>query len=91
MNAVKLWRVDVYINEHEEVGRTHAEARLRTGDGTELRGVGDARRNPHDLDVPEIGDELAAGRALADLARKLREAAAGDIEGITHEPVHLDR
>jgi uncharacterized protein DUF1876 len=90
MNAVKQWRVDIYINEHEEEGRTNAEARLHTGAKTELRGTGEARRNPHDLEVPEIGDELAAARALADLSRKLRDAAGDDIEGITHEPARLD-
>jgi hypothetical protein len=91
MSAVKQWSVDIYISEHENERRTHAEARLHTGEATDLRGTGEAMRNPHDLDVPEIGDELAAARALADLSRRLREAAAGDIEGVTHEPAHLDR
>jgi uncharacterized protein DUF1876 len=39
--------------------------------------------------VPEIGDELAVSRALADLAHQLLDAAAGDIEAITHRPAHL--
>jgi hypothetical protein len=91
MSAAKLWNVDIYISEHEDEGRTHAEARLHTRDKTDVRGTGEAKRNPHDLDVPEIGDELAAARALADLSRKLREAAASDIEGTTHESAHLDR
>jgi hypothetical protein len=89
MAATKRWTVDIYIDEHEEQRRTRAEARLHTDQGTEVRGIGSAHRNPSDREVPEIGDELAASRALADLARTLREAAAGDIEQVTHEPVRL--
>ena len=53
---------------------------LRTDAGTELRHEGVARRNPHDRDIPEIGDELAAARALSDLAHHLLDVAGGDIE-----------
>lgn len=91
MSTVKRWSVDVYISENQVEGRTHAEARLHTRDKTALRGTGEARRNPSDIDVPEIGDELAVARALADLSGKLREAAACDIADITREPVRLDR
>jgi hypothetical protein len=89
MTAVKTWTVDVQISEHEDERRTFAEARLRTGEATELRGTGTAYRNPEDNDVPEIGDELAAARALSDLATKLRETAADDIGQVTHEKVWL--
>jgi hypothetical protein len=34
------------------------------------------------MDVPEIGDELAAGRALHDLGRHLVDVAERDIEGM---------
>ena len=44
-------------------------------------GHGVAHCNPVDTDVPEIGDELAAGRAMYDLAQQLVEAAERDIEG----------
>jgi hypothetical protein len=44
--------------------------------------------NPRDVDVAEIGDELAAARALAILAEKLRLAAAGDIESFATEASH---
>lgn len=53
-------------------------------------GVGLARLNPADRGVPEIGDELAMARALPDLGHQLLKAAAGDIEHITHQPVHLN-
>lgn len=83
MTAVKSWSVDIYIWENE--GRTHAEARLRPTGVVTLTGEGTARLNPADRDVPEIGDELAAARALSDLAHRLLHAAAEDIEAITHE------
>ena len=49
-----------------------------------------ARLNPHDPDVPEIGDELAAARALSDLAHVLLEAAADDLSGVLLKPVRLE-
>jgi hypothetical protein len=88
MADVKRWTVDVYINEHSDDRRTYAEARLRTGDATHLRGIGTAWRSPHDPEVPEIGDELAAARALADLAEKLRVAAAADVEELDEKASH---
>ena len=84
----KHWQVDVILDEDDD-GRTRATARLHTSDRTHLSGTGTARRNPADRDVPEIGDELAASRALSDLAHNLLECAAGDIEEITHAPVRL--
>ena len=89
MGATKQWIVEIHIEEHDEQRRTQAEARLRKDAQTDLRGVGTAQRNPHDQEVPAIGDELAVARALGDLARRLRETAAGDIERVTHEPAHL--
>jgi hypothetical protein len=56
---------------------------------TRLVGVGPARLNPVDRDVPDIGDELAVARALSELAHALLEVADGDIEQVTHEPAHL--
>lgn len=89
MGTTKRWTVEIYIDEHEDQRLTRAEARLRTSDQTDLRGVGLAHRNPHDREVPEIGDELAAARALGELARELREAAAADIESMTHQPARF--
>lgn len=83
----KSWSVQIDLGEHE--GRTRAIARLHTGDRTSLTGTGSARLNPADPDVPEIGDELAAARALSQLAHALLEAAADDISGVLHESVDL--
>lgn len=87
MSTTKNWHVDIYIGERE--GQTHAEARLRPSEEATLTGTGTARLNPTDRDVPEIGDELAAARALSDLAHRLLHSAAEDIEAITHERAHL--
>lgn len=89
MPVAKRWTVDIHLSEHpeDEVVHTDAEARLHTQDATDLRGRGEARRHPKDADVPEIGDELAAARALSDLAHRLLHAAADDIEGVIHQPV----
>ncbi|HSJ46072.1 MAG TPA: DUF1876 domain-containing protein [Euzebyales bacterium] len=89
MQIAKQWSVDIYLTELSDAAgvRTHAEARLHTQDATDLRGRGDARKHPADRDVPEIGDELAAARALSDLAHQLLHAAAEDIEGVTGTPV----
>jgi len=84
----KRWTVDIFIDERDST--THAEARLHTNDATRLSGYGKARRNPRDVEVPEIGDELAVARALSELAHMLLQAAAEDIEQITHQPASLD-
>jgi hypothetical protein len=85
----KTWNVAIYIAESD--GRTHAEARLIPSSEVTLTGAGEASLNPVEQDVPEIGDELAVARALRDLAHKLLDAAADDLEGVTHEHVHLTR
>ena len=89
MTHTKRWDLQIFIDEHDD-GSTRAEARLRTDADTSLVGVGFARQNPHDTAVPEIGDELAVARALANLGRRLLQATAEDIENVTHETVHLD-
>ena len=84
MNEAKRWTVDIDIDEHD--GRTRAVARLHTRDTESLVGVGLARLDPADRDVPEIGDELAAARALSELAHRLLSAAADDIGSVTRVP-----
>lgn len=79
----KNWTVDVSIDEHK--GLTRAKARLRVRE-KEAVGTGTSRLDPYDRDVAEIGDELAVGRALSDLARRLLAVAAQDIESVTLAP-----
>src|SRR4028119_1418 len=61
VDDVKQWTVTIDIDEHE--GHTRAVARLHDRDSERLTGVGLARLDPADRDVPEIGDEIAAARA----------------------------
>ncbi|CAM5344855.1 putative protein [Streptomyces chartreusis] len=49
---------------------------------TTLIGNGSARCNPTDMNVPEIGDELAPSRAMNDLAQQLLRVAERDIEDV---------
>jgi hypothetical protein len=79
--------VDVFVG--AEDGQTYAEAALRDDIGNELLGTGRARLNPADPDIPEIGDEIAAARALIDLGHRLLDVASADIETVTHEPATL--
>ena len=86
MTTPDSWPVEISLR--EEDGKTQAEARL-TREGGGAIGHGVARRNPDDREVTQIGEEIAAARALSDLAHQLLSDAAGQIEGITHERAHL--
>jgi hypothetical protein len=86
MATVDSWPVEISLRERD--GETRAEARL-TRDRVGMIGHGLARRNPGDQEVTQIGEEIAAARALSDLAHQLLSDAAGQIEGITHERAHL--
>lgn len=86
MEHIEEWKLQLFLDEHD--GQTRATVRLHTRD-TMLVGTGTAHRNPRDVDIPEIGDELAAARALADLAHKLFGAAVTDIEATTHQPAGI--
>ncbi|GIH81386.1 DUF1876 domain-containing protein [Planobispora longispora] len=79
----KAWNVEISIAEDDDDTVTTARAVLSTPNGRRHESVGRARRNPGDRPVPEIGDELAAGRALADLASKLLGDGANDIAQFT--------
>jgi hypothetical protein len=87
MTTVDSWPVEISL--HEDDGQTRAEARLAR-DGIGMIGRGLARRNPGDREVMQVGEEIAAARALSDLAHhQLLSDAAGQIEGITHERARL--
>ena len=77
MTAPITWTVHLAFSEDE--GKTRADAIL-AGAPVELRGWGRARRNPIDPEIPAVGEEIAAARALADLAHHLLEESAHRIE-----------
>ena len=74
--AVKEWRLNLYLSEHDP--DTTARIVLDTGDNV-LESHAEARRSPYDQAMPDIGDELAAGRALIAMGRLLLRAADGDM------------
>ncbi len=86
MTTIDSWPVQISLREEE--GKTLAEAQLTSG-GAGMTGHGLARRNPDDQEVTQIGEEIAAARALSDLAHQLLSEAAEQIESITHERAHL--
>ncbi len=74
------WKVDLHLFEEDD-GTTKAHVVLKTGT-TSLTAHGSAHCHPEDSNVPEIGDELAAGRAMNDLAQQLLSIAQRDIQGV---------
>ncbi len=86
------WQVQLSLV--EAAGSTTAEAVLLAGpaehdDIGRLRSVGHARKDPDDAEVPVIGDEVAAGRALRRLADMLLGQAEDDITAATGTPAHV--
>lgn len=88
MSTVHTWHVILHVYDHED--GTAAHAILKTDDST-VEGHGRARRNPADPPIPEIGDEVAAARALHDLGVELLKLASQDISAVQHESVHLQQ
>jgi hypothetical protein len=79
MSRTGEWPVHLYLFEEDRT--TKARVVLDTGTAS-LTGHGTARCQPEDVDVPEIGDELAASRAMTDLAAQLRKTAYDDLDGV---------
>lgn len=82
------WQIQVALV--ESGGSTTAEAVLVNGptehdDVAPLRTVGHARKDPVDPEVPVIGDEIAAARALRRLADALLGQAEEDIAAVSGE------
>jgi hypothetical protein len=84
--TIDRWPIEISLQEEDR--ETRAEVRL-TKDGVGIVGHGLARRNPDDQEVTQIGEEIAAARALSDLAHQLLSDAAGQVEGITRQRAHL--
>ena len=81
-----MWRVDVAFTEDGD--RTRADAVLELAN-ERFHGWGQARRAPDDPSVPVIGEDLAASRALSDLAHQLLDAGARRIEEYEGHAVKL--
>jgi uncharacterized protein DUF1876 len=84
MSDRRVWTVEIVFTEDDD--HTRADALLQAGQRN-FTGWGRARRNPSDPSVPLIGEELAAARALGDLAHRLLHEAADAIEQFEGGPV----
>lgn len=87
MQHVREWPIKLYF--FEEDGRTQARVSVKADAGT-LEAVGEARCEPADFDIPEIGDEVAAGRALIALGTALLRTSEADIEDLEGHQVHVE-
>jgi len=86
MSEANTWTVSITFSEHDD--RTRADASLE-GAPVPLTGFGTSRRNPVDPNLPAVGEEIAAARALGDLSHHLLERAAHEIESWEGRPVNL--
>jgi len=86
MSAPDVWTISITFREDGDC--TRADAVLH-GAGFELEGWGRAKRNPTDPEMPLIGEEVAAARAIGDLQRHLLERAAHTIESWEGRAVHV--
>lgn len=87
METIVGWHIDMEFREID--AKTEAAVLLRLQDGTELRAHGRANRHPDDPSQPRVGEEIAAARALNDMARRLLKKAGVEIEQVTHLEAHL--
>lgn len=82
----RVWPMEITFTESDRA--TRADVVLDVA-GHHYHGWGRARRNPADPDIPRIGEEVAAARALVDLAHQVAIAASHDIEGFEQRPVDV--
>ena len=88
--SVEELSLTVNLRIREDHDRCQVEAAVETASGV-FSGTGEARRHPHDPEVPLIGEELAVARALAHLATVLEEAAREAIARHEDRDLHLVR
>ncbi|MAT04887.1 MAG: hypothetical protein CL424_07580 [Acidimicrobiaceae bacterium] len=86
MHSHPVWRLEVVFTEDDRT--TRADVMLDIGEHHH-HGWGRAKRDPDDLDMPVVGQEIAAARALIRLAHQLLGAAESEIEEIERQAVHI--
>ncbi|MGW4033230.1 DUF1876 domain-containing protein [Streptomyces sp. NPDC004838] len=78
MRTLVGWHIDLEFT--EEGDRTRSAAMVRLGDGTEIRGHGNAQRHPSDAEQLRVGEEISGARALMDIASQLLQKAHTEID-----------
>ncbi|MEU7056812.1 DUF1876 domain-containing protein [Streptomyces sp. NPDC046197] len=84
------WHVEMEFEEDDQ--HTRAAALVRLPDGSEVRGRGRASRHRTDSNQPRVGEEIAAARALNDIAMSLLTKAHEEIDqasGRASHPIHV--
>ncbi|MEU2898837.1 DUF1876 domain-containing protein [Streptomyces sp. NPDC006967] len=84
------WHVELEFTEDDQ--QTRAAALVRLPDGSEVRAHGRANRHHTDANQPRVGEEIAAARALNELAMQMLTKAHGEIDdasGRTSHPIHV--
>ncbi|MGW5865778.1 DUF1876 domain-containing protein [Streptomyces sp. NPDC055239] len=79
-DSAEAWHVELKCE--EDAHRTRVAALVRLPDGSEMRAHGHASRHPSDSLRPRIGEEIAAARALNELAMQLLSKARDEIDGL---------
>jgi hypothetical protein len=77
------WQVTVGVVEYDN-GRTNAHVVAHTGERT-LQAHGQAQRLAGDVELPQVGAEVAVGRAFITLGEELLSQATQDIEDVEGE------
>jgi Rv2632c-like len=80
---VSSWHVRIDLFENGDDTSAHAVFVDERGGALDLGAFGAARRMPGTPAVPEIGDEVAAARALQFLGERLMENAMADVAAVT--------
>ena len=84
MDSLEPHRWKLTFETREDDDHCDMVVHLDAGDRS-LSGRGRSRRNPADPKVPQVGEELAAARALHDLANHLVDDAWTVIETFPHD------
>ncbi|MEJ8636570.1 DUF1876 domain-containing protein [Streptomyces sp. NPDC006475] len=86
METLVGWHIEMEFREDGD--RTRAAAMVRLGDGTEIRGHGNANRHRSDEPQLLVGEEIAGARAMMDLASQLLQKAHMEIDETAQRPSH---
>ncbi|MET7622151.1 DUF1876 domain-containing protein [Streptomyces sp. NPDC005408] len=86
MQTLVGWHVEMEFQ--EEGDRTRAAAMVRLGDGTEIRGHGNAQRHRSDPEQLRVGEEISGARALMDIASQLLQKAHVEIDEASGKTSH---
>jgi hypothetical protein len=78
MSETKRWTVVLDIDRHD--GQAHAVARLHMRYTDRLVSDATVYLDPIDRDIPAVGDELAAAKALSQLSHRLLQEAAQEVQ-----------